>query len=469
MNLKNKLLIVLLLPYLIIGTVIITCFLNYNTKTAINNEKNILNAQVEMLIELLKPYIINNQTSKINDVLDKNIFIKDLNLLFAFQKKIYFKGNNKYYNSALNLLKGLNNSQTNDDFINIVKPIKIGYSNYVWGKIVLIKKTYKNYLHKQTKRRLIIPGLSVILIITLYIFYISYLFYPLKQIRKDVQQIMRLKKNRLKSIDDKHYEFSILAETINNLIKKNMKEHELLSKKTASLKADVDKKTKKMTELVNEQLKKTEELNNLRRDYYIAQKNNSLYILMSGLAHEINNPLTMVVGNFDYLLYKKNTPEELKKWLNEKMKSLFVIKDILQKAIQINTAKNTETLFYLTDFINGYIKNKKNFELTLTKKSIVIEVPKEIKNLETEFEEFLNSIENSKPKKVNIAIKQKKNRYLLIININYNKYIDEIDYRILFSKHLIGLGSLGDVNLSFKDNNIMISIEIEVNKEEEKK
>ncbi len=452
--------IVLILPYIIIGGIIILYFLNYNIKIDRENKKLILDSQGEILLELLKPHIINNQMEAIDEILTNSSYVKDINVLLKYDK-IYYKGDAKEYKRALGILKGKIDKKELKNYLYMVKPIKITYSDHVWGKIILLKKTPPSLLYHSLKHNLKFPAFLSFLIISFYILYISYLFSPLTQIKKDVLKIMKQEKDSLSPIKKNHSEFCTLSEAINNLIKENMKKQKLLLKKTNSLKEEVDKKTEKMVLLVKEQMKKTGELNKLQRDYYIAQKNSSLYNLMSGLAHEINNPLTMVVGNFEYLLYKKNIPEDLKEWIKRKSEDLFAIKEILQKAIQVNTEKESEPLFQLTGFINKLSRTQKNFEIYNCKRPIYIEFPDSSINLEIEFENFFNIIQSTKPKKVKIIFKQKDNRVSMYIIINYNKYIDEIDFRMILSKHIIILSSLGDINFEFKDNRVKIILDIE--------
>jgi hypothetical protein len=459
MNLKNKLMIILILPYLIIGGIIILYFLNYNIKIDRDNKKLILNSQGDLLLELLRPYIINNQPEKIKKILNRSSYFKDTNILLKYNK-IYYKGDKGEYKKALNLLKGDINKKKLKNYLYIIKPIKISYSDHVWGKILLLEKTPPALLYHSIIKNLRLSIFFIFLIIIFYILYISYLFSPLTQIKKDVLDIMKQKKDCLSPTKNKHDEFSTLVEVINNLIKENIKKQKLLMKKTNSLKSEVDRKTSKMVLLVKEQMKKTGELNKLQRDYYIAQKNSSLYSLMSGLAHEINNPLTMVVGNFEYLLYVKNVPADLKKWIKKKSKELFNIKEMLQKAIQVNTNELT-SIFQLTDFINNFAKAQKNIEIFNCKKPIYIELPDSSINIELEFKDFFNTIQLTKPKEIKIIFKQKEKRISMYIIIDYNKYVDEIDFRMLLSKHIIILSSLGDINFEFKENKVKIILEIE--------
>lgn len=74
---------------------------------------------------------------------------------------------------------------------------------------------------------------------------------------------------------------------------------------------------------------------------FLTEKRHSLYEVVSGIAHEINNPLTGILGYINLLEVQPNVSTDVTEKLTEIKKQALRIKDIVDELQQLNPEKGT--------------------------------------------------------------------------------------------------------------------------------
>jgi len=249
----------------------------------------------------------------------------------------------------------------NLDYYIYYKPIKITDSNYIWGYLIYGKSLYKEKeLLKSFKNKL-----NIILIIIFVFFIISFqifiniIIYPLKKIKNGLLKVYngelsyRLKiknKDEFKEISDLFNEMAEKIEVIMTELEATQKNLEVIVDDRTR---ELNKSNKKLKEAI-EELKRTQER------IIQTEKQKSLTTIVAGFAHEINNPLSGILGYVDLLVQR----DDINDYIKNKLYSIKVqaerIKDIVNELDLLSPQlKRSELEINLLNLITKLIKINK--------------------------------------------------------------------------------------------------------------
>ena len=176
---------------------------------------------------------------------------------------------------------------------------------------------------------------------------------------------------------ESHQGFSSLADRFNEMVGKLKKMVDELESAHKELKSLVKKRTDEFDKSSAELNKAKKELHTTQRKVNQTEKQKSLTAIVSGFAHEINNPLTGILGHINLIELRNDiSPYVKEKLLSIKNQSLR-IKDIIDELTQLNPeiqkTKLEIQISNLMEKLIKIIKNKKESERITFKKEFVDE------------------------------------------------------------------------------------------------
>lgn len=228
----------------------------------------------------------------------------------------------------------------------IVMLIIIIFSNFIVQNIASSSKNY-------------ILFLSIVLFVLMMImlrFIIKKITTPINTIKKGIEMIIRgnmTYRVNIKAND----EFAFLANRFNEMAEKL--EH--MMAEVESNKKDLENKVYQRTEALNtanEKLKKAmEELKYTRNRSIQAETQKSLTSIVSGFAHEINNPLTGILGYIDLMELNNELSSHSKRRLEGIKDQALRIKDIIDDLNQLDPEiEQTKMEINLSNLLEKLVK-----------------------------------------------------------------------------------------------------------------
>ncbi|WED20852.1 cache domain-containing protein [Vibrio sp. JC009] len=183
------------------------------------------------------------------------------------------------------------------------------------------------------------------------------LFYPIERISNVVSCIRKGKDKRIGNIglNDQH-ELNVLAEQFDRML-------DLLQERNHRIKSDAELLEQKVEERTESLVTKTIELqhhiqllNDTRDKLVVSEKLAALGKLTAGIAHEINNPTAVILGNTELLKYEfRDEPERGKEELDMILDQLDRIRKITRSLLQYSRSDDTCSELSQMD-INALVK-----------------------------------------------------------------------------------------------------------------
>jgi nitrogen fixation/metabolism regulation signal transduction histidine kinase len=219
----------------------------------------------------------------------------------------------------------------------VALPVKVAANDTVWGRIV--------FGHSNEQNRAVLEELRLYIIIIsavlLAIFIIIIVF-----LNKRFTQPIQLLKNGLEKISYGNFshrikihsndEFSFLGDQFNEMAEKI----ESMMTEVEATHRDLEKQVTSRTRELNESNQKLQvamqELRDTQRHIIQSEKQKSLTAIVSGFAHEINNPLTGILGYVDLIAIREDTTPYIKEKLASIQKQAERIKNIIDQLNQLN-------------------------------------------------------------------------------------------------------------------------------------
>jgi nitrogen fixation/metabolism regulation signal transduction histidine kinase len=219
----------------------------------------------------------------------------------------------------------------------IALPVKVAANDTVWGRIVFGHSNEQNRAILAELRNYII----IISAVLLTIFIIIIVF-----INKKFTHPIQLLKNGLEKISFGNFshrinihsndEFSYLGNQFNEMAEKI----ESMMTEIEATHRDLEKQVTSRTRELNESNQKLQvamqELRDTQRHIIQSEKQKSLTAIVSGFAHEINNPLTGILGYVDLIAIREDTTPYIKEKLASIQKQAVRIKNIIDQLNQLN-------------------------------------------------------------------------------------------------------------------------------------
>ncbi len=282
-----------------------------------------------------------NLTSQAEEILKENK--KDFIMLFDSQnKEIIYKGP-AWIQAELESYK----SETDDSvreaafasqpYYLISLPVKVSVSDTVWGRIL--------FGHSNEENKKIISELRLFIIIISAMLLMIFIII-IMVINRKLTHPIQLLKNGLEKISYGNFshrieirsndEFSYLGDQFNEMAEKI----ESMMTEIEATHKDLEKQVTSRTRELNESNKKLQiamqELRDTQRHIIQSEKQKSLTAIVSGFAHEINNPLTGILGYVDLIAIRDDASPYVKEKLGSIQKQAVRIKNIIDQLNQLN-------------------------------------------------------------------------------------------------------------------------------------
>jgi len=304
------------------------------------NYINLLSQTEEILREKQKDFIILYNTGK-KEIIHQGI-------PYPNKKQIQIKDDIKILSIKIN----------NTPYHLISIPVKVQNSTTTWGYI-LYGHSLEGKINLISKIRKYFIFLSVLLFIIFVIFMhliVKHAMNPFNELKKGLEVVSQGDlKYRIK-ITSKD-EFSFLADKFNEMCTKLETisiEHENIQK---NLENQIRERTKTLNITNNKLQKAMEELRKTQNQIIQTEKQKSLTAIVSGFAHEINNPLTGILGYIDLMELRNDVSPYVKNKLTEIKFQSNRIRDIINELNQLNPASNqTKLEINLPNLLDKLIK-----------------------------------------------------------------------------------------------------------------
>jgi len=194
-------------------------------------------------------------------------------------------------------------------------------------------------------------------------------YYSLQELKKGFEQLAHGNLSfRIDSENDVSVDNKTLFENFNDMansldlsirsVEKHQEElNEIIETKTSSLNETNLRLNKAMEELRKSQMNKLQ-----------SEKQKSLSAIVSGFAHEINNPLTGILGNLELLALKKDIPDyAMEKHMNIRKQALRIKTIVKELSLMSPDSDQTKLDINLNNFFEKFIKvmNKKDISFKL--------------------------------------------------------------------------------------------------------
>ncbi len=392
-----------------------------------------LKEKAELLEERILPYLLMGQTNV--------VFIKKQDNYKLFQpfciktkEKTFFLGTKKEKELLKTFaLNKKDRKKHKKNFIFYKKEIITIYSSHIWGKLFTCKKVTPLFLSSPIPYRLFL----VYLIFTFASFFLFSFVYPQKQ--------FLFSKGKFSS-------FLPLHRKLERLLLSLQEEKESLDINMNELLQKTKKKKEK-----HERIKTTEKINlltQMKRSLFEAQKNISSHNAIIGIAHEINNPLTTIIGYLQLLTHDKSLKTKTRGKLSKHVEKIFNTKEKLEKLIAAST-EHTKEKFELTKIFLEAKERYKFLEYQSNKKYSLAGSTERYRNL---FFQFFQNISNFKPEKVNIKIEDLKESVKITIKVVTDEKIDELVFKKTFLDFLVFFEIYGTIETTINKNKVKIEI-----------
>jgi C4-dicarboxylate-specific signal transduction histidine kinase len=216
-------------------------------------------------------------------------------------------------------------------------PVKVAGADTVWGRIL--------FGHSNEENDAILAGLRLYIMIISAVLLVIFIA-VIVVINRKLTEPIQLLKNGLEKIsygDFSHRiqihssdEFSFLGNQFNEMAEKI---ESMLSEIEATHR-DLEKQVASRTRELNESNQKLQvamqELRDTQRHIIQSEKQKSLTAIVSGFAHEINNPLTGILGYVDLIGIREDASPYIREKLNSIQKQAVRIKNIIDQLNQLN-------------------------------------------------------------------------------------------------------------------------------------
>lgn len=216
-------------------------------------------------------------------------------------------------------------------------PVKVAASGTILGRILFGRSNEEN---KQiiSELRLFIIIISVVLLTVFSILIVvinKKLTQPIQLLKNGLEKISYGKfshRIKIKSNDEFSYlgnQFNEMAEKIENMMTEIEATHKDLEKQVTSRTRESNESNKKLQIAM-------QELRDTQRHIIQSEKQKSLTAIVSGFAHEINNPLTGILGYVDLIAIREDASPYIKEKLGSIQKQAVRIKNIIDQLNQMN-------------------------------------------------------------------------------------------------------------------------------------
>jgi len=328
------------------------------------NYMNLLSQTEEILREKQEDFIILYNSHK-KEIIHRGVPFPD-------KKKIQFNDNIEIQPVEINKIP----------YHLISLPVKVQNSETIWGYIFYGSSLKGKIRLISTIRRLYIFLSIVLFIISIIVLHliIRYTMKPVNELKKGFEAVSQGDLNYRIKIDSKD-EYAFLADKFNEMCSKLDNIIIELGNTQKDLENQIKDRTQTLNITNNKLQKAMEELKKTQNQIIQTEKQKSLAAIVSGFAHEINNPLTGILGHIDLMELRSDVSPYVKKKLGDIKYQSNRIRDIINELNQLNPASNqTKLEINLPNLLDKLIKilqtkkenQKIRFQMEIVEDDIII-------------------------------------------------------------------------------------------------
>lgn len=248
----------------------------------------------------------------------------------------------------------------NENFNIISIPVQTRDSDTIWGYIIYGQSLQKKKLLISNINRYFFYSafLLILIVIVTLRFIIHKKMHPINILKKGFEAVSKgdlSYRINLRTND----EFSFLANTFNDMCQKLESMMRELESSQRNLEKQVIERTEELN-MANQKLQSAmEELKNTQKIIIQSEKQKSLMAIVSGFAHEINNPLAGILGYINLIELRDDVSPYLKNKLTHIKSQSLRIKDIISQLNQLNPeTEQTKLEININNLLDKLIKIK---------------------------------------------------------------------------------------------------------------
>ena len=216
-------------------------------------------------------------------------------------------------------------------------PVKIAGGDTVWGRILFGHSNEENasVLARLRLYVIIISGVLLLVFIAVIVIINRKLTEPIKLLKNGLEKISYgdfSHRIQIHSNDEFSFlgnQFNEMAEKIESMLSEIEATHRDLEKQVAARTRELNESNQKLQVAM-------QELRDTQRHIIQSEKQKSLTAIVSGFAHEINNPLTGILGYVDLIGIREDASPYIREKLNSIQKQAVRIKNIIDQLNQLN-------------------------------------------------------------------------------------------------------------------------------------
>jgi len=216
-------------------------------------------------------------------------------------------------------------------------PVRVAADDTVWGRILFGHSNEDNesVLAGLRLTIIVISGALLLVFIALIVVINRRLTQPIQLLKHGLEKISFGDFSHrivIRSNDEFSYlgsQFNDMAEKIESMLTEIEATHRDLEKQVASRTRELNESNQKLQVAM-------QELRDTQRHIIQSEKQKSLTAIVSGFAHEINNPLTGILGYVDLISLRDDAGPYIKEKLNSIQKQAVRIKNIIDQLNQLN-------------------------------------------------------------------------------------------------------------------------------------
>ena len=222
-------------------------------------------------------------------------------------------------------------------YILVRLPVKVAAADTVWGAILFGHSNEDNQavLGRLRLTVIVISGALLLVFMALIALINRRLTEPIGLLKNGLEKISRgdfSHRIEIHSNDEFSYlgnQFNEMAEKIDGMLTEIEATHRNLEKQVAARTRELNESNQKLQVAM-------QELRDTQRHIIQSEKQKSLTAIVSGFAHEINNPLTGILGYVDLIGIREDASPYIREKLNSIQKQAVRIKNIIDQLNQLN-------------------------------------------------------------------------------------------------------------------------------------
>jgi len=337
------------------------------------------------------------------------------------------------------------------------KPLLTSYSTHRWGNLVLARESqtrirFLSLAGRRTNQLLFAFSIGLLL---LYALFLGHLFRPLEKIKGAVREMVEKKRLDSSLGLSTQDEFSLLAGAIKRLVfRLKIIEKDLLDK-TNSLEETVNKNTADLKAVIGQLEEKTKELSTLKRDFLESERNLFLYTMVSGLAHEINNPLTTILGYLELLIAGKKLPGKALAEGEKLYEKLFAMKESLSRLSELHADEEEGELYEMALWVRSTFGHIKGVTVDSSASSFYAFGHRE--RLAEAFTEWLSISGKAGAQGWRFSFRQRENENRVLLETTFPSVPDEVEIKKASLNLQLKLSQEGNTEWSFQGKTLTLA------------